>query len=89
MKLLGQAVMSFGLMMAAMTAAPAQAGVEFDLPEGQQVSAEQMARALVEALATADDAQKPLLLHALAKVLELPPETLLADSGKEKPAPVY
>jgi len=72
-------------------ASPAQAGpeVEFDLPDGKQVSAVQMARALMEALETADAVQRPLLLQALAKVLELPPDALLADSGQDRKPPVY
>ena len=79
------------LAMVLMAAGPAQAvpEVEFDIPDGQQVSAVQMAKALVDALETADPVQRPLLLQALARVLELPPDALIADSTKDKPAPVY
>lgn len=79
------------LVLALTAAAPAQAlpEVEFDLPDGQQVSAVQMAKALVDALETADPVQRPLLLQALARVLELSPDAVIADSTKDKPAPVY
>lgn len=79
------------LVLGMLTAGPAQAvpEVEFDLPDGQQVSAIQMAKALMDALETADPVQRPLLLQALARVLELPPEALIADATKDKPAPVY
>ena len=72
-------------------AGPAQAvpEVEFDLPDGKQVSAVQMAMALVDALETADAVQRPLLMQALARVLELQPDALIADSSKDLPAPVY
>lgn len=88
-KLAGPALASLGILVAAAPPAKADVAVEFDLPAGQQVSAVQMAQALVKALETADAAQRPLLLHALAKVLELPPDALLADSSTEKPQPVY
>lgn len=89
MKLAGVAVASLGLLAVAATPAQADVAVEFDLPAGQEVSAVQMAHALVKALETADATQRPLLLHALAKVLELSPDTVLADSETEKAQPVY
>jgi len=77
------------MMMAATSPAQAVPDVEFDIPDGHQVSAVQMAKALVDALETADDIQRPLLLQALARVLELSPDAVIADSTKDRPAPVY
>lgn len=79
------------LAMVMMAASPVQAvpEVEFDLPDGQQVSAVQMAKALMDALETADSLERPMLLQALAKVLELPPDAVIPDSTKDKPVPVY
>lgn len=78
-------------MMAMLAASSAQAlpDVEFDIPDGQQVTAVQMAMALAEALETADAVQRPLLLQALARVLELTPDTLIPDAAKDKAVPVY
>lgn len=77
------------MLMFAVSSAQAAPDVEFDIPDGQQVTAEQMAMALVEALETADAVQRPLLLQALARVLELTPDALIADAAKDKAAPVY
>ncbi|MEX6723385.1 hypothetical protein [Parapedomonas caeni] len=47
---------------------------ELELPEGASIDAATMAGALIEALATAPDAQKPALVEALANVLRMNPE---------------
>lgn len=83
------AVLAFTAVSPLTPAAHAAPDVEFDLPDGYSVSAVQMAQALMVALETADPAQRPLLLQALARVLEMSPDTEIADSGREQPAPVY
>ncbi|MCH8684848.1 hypothetical protein [Pedomonas mirosovicensis] len=85
------AVVLASLGMFAGTALPAQANadVEFDIPDGQKVDAEKMARALVEALETAGPTERPLLLQALAKVMEMSPRALIMDSGADEPQPIY
>jgi hypothetical protein len=47
---------------------------ELELPEGASIDAATMAGALIEALATAPDEQKPALVEALANVLRMNPE---------------
>lgn len=75
------------VMTAALGAAPARAEVVFDLPDGKTVNAETMAKALIEAIETASPDEKPLLMQALAHVLEMAPKAQISDtSSDEKPA---
>lgn len=78
-----------GMMSALARPAAAGVDVEFDIPDGQQVSAEKMARALIEALETADAVQRPLLLQALAAVLEMSPGALIDDARADRGDSVY
>lgn len=80
-----------GLGMMAAFGQPAVAGpqVEFDIPDGQEVSAEKMAKALLEALETAGPVERPLLLQALAAVLEMSPTQRIADAKADKSDSVY
>lgn len=58
---------------------------ELELPEGASIDAATMAGALIEAMATAPDAQKPALVEALANVLRMNPEDRIGGATASTP----